>query len=284
MKNRFVFIGLFFSFFYVQAVVAQDAENDSVFVSESTDFMMNLSEYEDTLSLPLIDEKLKFEQTIYDRPYSLWENQPNYKRLRNNSFLLLGGCVAVAGLLYVMPESVSKWDKETMSFNSLFNDWWDNVSSGPVIDKDDFAMNYISHPYCGAIYYMGARSAGCNAAYSLLYSFLLSTFFWEYGIEAFAEIPSIQDLIITPIGGALLGEAFYLAKREIVNNNYRLLNSKILGYAAICLMDPLNEIINLLPGSHKKRNSSLSNISFSSFPKIEPNGSLSYQLSLNVMF
>jgi hypothetical protein len=40
-------------------------------------------------------------------------------------------------------------------------------------------------------------------------SFLFSTsmsMMWEYGFEAVAERPSIQDLFITPILGSLLGE------------------------------------------------------------------------------
>ncbi|WP_422121346.1 DUF3943 domain-containing protein [Photobacterium damselae] len=26
----------------------------------------------------------------------------------------------------------------------------------------------------------------------------MSTVYWEYGVEAFAEVPSIQDLVVTP--------------------------------------------------------------------------------------
>ncbi|WP_203249645.1 MULTISPECIES: DUF3943 domain-containing protein [Cysteiniphilum] len=64
---------------------------------------------------------------------------------------------------------------------------------------------YIGHPYAGAIYYMAARDSGFGEFESFLYSAFISTFFWEYGVEAFAEVPSIQDLIVTPVDGWLLG-------------------------------------------------------------------------------
>jgi hypothetical protein len=34
---------------------------------------------------------------------------------------------------------------------------------------------------------------------------------WEYGWEAGVEQPSIQDLITTPIGGAIIGEVMHVA-------------------------------------------------------------------------
>ena len=52
----------------------------------------------------------------------------------------------------------------------IFKKWKDNVSEGPVKDEDDFFLNYITHPYWGAVYYMSARSAGANIFYSFLYS------------------------------------------------------------------------------------------------------------------
>ncbi|MCD7971228.1 MAG: DUF3943 domain-containing protein [Candidatus Azobacteroides sp.] len=235
------------------------------------------------LAMDTEENPVKGKTDIYDRPYSLWDNNPDYKRIGHNTLLMVGGGIMAAGILYALPEGVSNWDKESMSFKSIFKDWWNNVSSGPVVDNDDFFLNYVTHPYCGALYYMGACSAGASAPYSFLYSFLLSTFFWEYGIEAFTEVPSVQDLIVTPVFGSLLGEGFYLAKRKIVANDYRLLNSKIVGHTATFLMDPLNEVMDLCTGKFKNKNKE-NNLTVFSHPYILPSGKLTYTLSLNLTF
>ena len=121
-----------------------------------------------------------------------------------------------------------------------------NVTTGPVWDKDNFFLNYISHPYFGATYYVQARTAGYSIFGSFIYSTLVSTFLWEYGVEAFAEIPSIQDIIVTPVFGSIIGEGFYYSINKIKSNNYRLLGSKILGHTSVFLMDPFSSYVKLL--------------------------------------
>jgi hypothetical protein len=165
---------------------------------------------------------------------------------------MLGASFAAIGILYVMPESVTNWNKSDIKFSRLFQNWHKHVKEGPVKDKDDWFLNWITHPYSGALYYMAGRSAGASSPSSFLVSTIMSTFFWEYGIEAFAEVPSIQDLIITPVVGSILGECFYLMKRNIVmNNNQTLLGSKFLGKAVLILMDPITEVSNLFIGKKK---------------------------------
>lgn len=167
------------------------------------------------------------------------------------------GAMGVAGLLYLMPESVTKWDKEKMK--NLGKNWQENVENGPVWDKDDWAINYIGHPYSGAIYYQVARHAGVTPLGSFGYSVLMSSFFWEYGIEAFAEKPSIQDLIVTPLIGSLMGEMFYRAEKKIHNNGGKVLGSKKLGSFLIVLLNPMgafSDQINKLFGSKIIKNAS----------------------------
>ncbi len=215
---------------------------------------------------------------IYDRPYSLDENIIDNKMLRRNTTALFATGIGTMGFLYVMPSSFTNWEDDG---KSPAKKWWDNVSRAPVWDSDDIFLNYVTHPYAGAIYYMGARSAGANASYSLLYSFALSTFFWEYGLEAFAERPSIQDLIVTPVAGAVLGEFFYKSKRSIIENGYTLNDSEFLGRTALMLMDPMTEISNYLWNDNKPMNNSLS---FTSQPMITPSGNIGYGLSLRFSF
>ena len=183
--------------------------------------------------------------SVYHKSYSLLDNQPQKGLLRNTG-IFVGGAVVVMVGLYLLPEDVTSWDKKNFTFNSIFTKWKNNVTSGPVLDDDHWYWNYLAHPYWGGVYYMSARSLGYNAIYSFLYSTVMSAIVWEYGFEALAEVPSTQDLIITPTIGSVMGELFYLAKREIVANNYRILTSKILGHCVAFLMDPANELASIL--------------------------------------
>lgn len=148
---------------------------------------------------------------------------------------LIGG--AAFGLIYAMPESVSKWDK-SKGFTHLASQYKDRVKAGPIMDKDDWAINYIGHPVSGAYYYTMVRHQGFSKLESAAFSFFMSTFFWEYGIESIAEVPSIQDLILTPLLGSILGEVFYNWANIIEDNNGKLFGSTRLGATATLLMNP----------------------------------------------
>lgn len=193
---------------------------------------------------------------IYDLPYSVNGNYPNYHRLAANTMVLVGGGLATLGILAVLPEDATAWNRKETENVPLFQRYYDRVIHGPHFDSDNAIFNYVLHPYAGAAYYMSARSQGFNLWRSWLYSFAVSTFFWEFGIEAFMEIPSWQDLIITPMGGLVLGEAFYLAKRYIVEHDYELLGTKWLGYPVAFLLDPVNECLGYFRGNNAHNYSS----------------------------
>jgi hypothetical protein len=152
----------------------------------------------------------------------------------------IGFMFVAAASLYAMPSSVSNWEKTTLKedLSGLGGKWKENVKAGPVKDSDDIWLNYIAHPYYGGIYYVQAREAGFKTYESFLYSAFMSTFFWEYGIEAFAEIPSKQDLWITPVIGSMVGELFYQASYAIKKNDAKVWDSKALGYTLLFIMDP----------------------------------------------
>jgi hypothetical protein len=155
-----------------------------------------------------------------------------------------------------MPTDFTNW-YDIPKINQLGTYWVRNVKHPPVWDNDDFFLNWIAHPYAGAAYYVGARGSGLNVPYSILYTVAVSTFAFEYGMEAFLETPSIQDLIITPLMGSIFGEGFYLAKRAIVANDYEIFGSKILGYTAAFLLDPFNELADWMGGGHYVRSNKI---------------------------
>ena len=67
------------------------------------------------------------------------------------------------------------------------------------------------------------------------------------------ERPSYQDMIITPVVGSMIGELFYRAKRHIVEHDYTLNGSPVLGNIVVFLIDPVNEVVNLFRGSDTRR-------------------------------
>lgn len=131
--------------------------------------------------------------------------EKNPAGLRRDTAYLLSYQVLTIGILYALPESVSNWSDEQKESYSLA-DWWGNVRN-PQWDTDEYYLNYILHPYWGAGYFVRARENGYDERASFWYSAAMSATF-EFGAEALFEQPSIQDLIVTPVAGTILGEYF----------------------------------------------------------------------------
>lgn len=166
----------------------------------------------------------------------------NRKRLWQQTKVVFVGGFAVMGVLLLLPEDITKWDKSEIGKGDLIEKWWENVKAGPVWDNDKWYINWIGHPYFGGVYYQGARKSGYNQWNSFTYSALMSTFYWEYGIEAFAEVPSIQDLVITPVGGWIYGEWAHHKEQEIRARGGTAWGSKTWGSISLFLLDPLGSI------------------------------------------
>jgi hypothetical protein len=73
-------------------------------------------------------------------------------------------------------------------------------------DDDSFQLNNLMHPYTGSIYYGAARSMGLGMWWSFGVTSLGSAL-WEVGGET--EPASINDQIMTSVGGSFLGEVLY---------------------------------------------------------------------------
>lgn len=138
--------------------------------------------------------------------------ESNPAGLRRDTAYLLSYQVVTIGILYALPESVSNWSDEQKESYSV-SDWWQNVTN-PQWDTDKYYLNYILHPYWGAGYYVRSRENGYDERASFWYSAAMSAAF-EFGAEALFEQPSIQDLIITPVAGAILGDYFMRVRESI---------------------------------------------------------------------
>ncbi|MDE6270430.1 MAG: DUF3943 domain-containing protein, partial [Muribaculaceae bacterium] len=205
-----------------------------------------------TSYLPYIDHSRDKHKpvSLYSMPYSWTASSPDWHRLWANTAVYavaMGGTLAV---LEALPEDATSWNRAEIQNVPMFKRWRDHViKEGIAWDKDKWIFNYVLHPYAGAVYFMSARTSGFNFWQSMLYSSIISNVFWEFGIEAFMERPSIQDCIITPGVGSLIGEGFYRLKRKLVEDDYRLLGSKVVGNVVAFLIDPVDELTGLFMGN-----------------------------------
>jgi hypothetical protein len=142
----------------------------------------------------------------------------DWRGLRRDTAFFLGYQVVGAGILYLLPERVTKWTPEQRK--TSMHRWWENVQH-PTWDRDHWYVNYLGHPYFGAIAYIRARERRFEAFGGFWYAALLSGLY-EFGIEALFEQPSYQDLIVTPVAGALLGALLFEPIRERIQGKPEL--------------------------------------------------------------
>lgn len=166
--------------------------------------------------------------------------------LKEDTFYFTFTQMAVIGVLYLSPQSISGWTPEKKDEYS-FTKWRTNVRN-VVWDTDQWWINYTLHPYWGGAYYVRAAERGYGPAPSFWYSFMLSTMY-EFGAEALFEQPSIQDMIFTPGLGFFVGQ-YFMSVREGIN--YRAMNGEALSgtdKAKLFFTDPLGSVNRRINGA-----------------------------------
>ena len=164
-----------------------------------------------------------------------------YSVLVEDSLYFLVPAFAVLGVIYLLPEDVSNWEKDDVNLEHGLDNWPENVSNWEWDDDDDW-INYIGHPYFGSTYYIYARHYGYSRLESFWFSFSVSAFY-EIGLEAWAEPVSIQDMIFTPVLGSLLGELLLPLEQRIKKNDNKVLGSRTLGTVSLAVIDPFGHIV-----------------------------------------
>jgi uncharacterized protein DUF3943 len=155
-----------------------------------------------------------------DAPYStkVWRGEK-----------IIGGIEVLSlGLLLLLPATVTAWQDNPLSHGgeNFVRAW----THPPVWDKDKWYHDYVGHPYAGSLYYNMVRSQGATPLQSFLFSTLQCILF-EYVIEAWAEQPSKQDLLLTSTVGSILGEVFHQWTLKMVQKKLTFLE-KVLVFLA----------------------------------------------------
>lgn len=135
------------------------------------------------------------------------------------------------GILAALPADISGWQP------GVFNNYAENMERAwtkpPVFDHDKWYINYIGHPYQGTVFYNAVRSQNATIWQSSLFC-LGQVFVWKYVIEAGLEQPSIQDLIVTPISGILLGELIHFGTMKMARNGLKWYEA-----VAVTILNPM---------------------------------------------
>lgn len=174
---------------------------------------------------------------IYTNEFSILDFQSAHAEQYISGTKIWGGIgFGMVGVLMLMPKSVTKWqddyiDDAMSNLNRAF-------TQPPVMDEDHWEINYIGHPYAGSLFYNTIRAQGGTVFHSFLFSAFISTG-WEYLYEGVAEQPSIQDLIVTPIAGAVLGELIHQATIGMKKNGFSVFEA-----AFVTVFNPMYVILN----------------------------------------
>lgn len=132
----------------------------------------------------------------YDRMFGPAAGTPKYARAAGETVLLLG----IGWIWYAAKPGANSADWD-------FTDFSDKIDPSAIrFDNNRFTTNMLLHPIAGSGYYGLARANSLSIPASLGYAFAASTI-WEYLLE-WREKVSINDMIMTPIGGMVLGECF----------------------------------------------------------------------------
>ena len=192
---------------------------------------------------------------------SLNSIKPKYDNLINDLAYLQVFAIGAIGVIAALPEGVSNWsaeDKKLVDVQELLTKHSDNIGKGPVLDNDSWAINYVGHSIAGSYFYVWGRQSGLSWQESAILTTLMSTFYWEYGWEAFAETPSTQDLIITPLLGSILGEGTNYLYNRIIDNNGEIYESVVLGQIARLILNPIGEVNAYLDSAFNAANIEIS--------------------------
>ena len=145
--------------------------------------------------------------------------------------------ITMVATLSLLPKDFTSWNKP--NFYGLRR----NLSSGPSFDYDNVFFNYIAHPYDGSEFYLIARNRDLNWWQSFAYAVAVSSFF-EFFIESAYEGASWQDLWITPVSGAVIGELRWQAKKALENPRTGKPTGTV-NKILYVVVDPLDAIFNL---------------------------------------
>lgn len=177
--------------------------------------------------------------TIHNKYGDLLEDDPKY----NKKYPLWETALGVPQMLIVT------WLFDRFVLNADYarigiKTWKYNLKYGWEWDNDRFGINFVGHPYSGALSFNSARSNGYNYFESFGYA-VAGSLMWEYFGEN--TRPSYNDLINTSVSGASLGEILYRLSSNVLDDRTRG-GERVFREIAAGLINPKRGLNRLLQG------------------------------------
>lgn len=100
------------------------------------------------------------------------------------------------------------WSDPSNEVDWDLDSWGQRFMAGTYrYDNNHFRINWTGHPLTGSSFYVMARSNDLTMPVALTYAFMTS-WAWEFVFEFYEKV-SINDTIVTPWAGMVLGEFIY---------------------------------------------------------------------------
>ncbi|MFO7692545.1 MAG: DUF3943 domain-containing protein [Vicinamibacterales bacterium] len=158
------------------------------------------------------------------------------------------GEVVGANLVYVGFNLAFKPADEKIYYKTYPKIWWNNISYGFEWDDNTFMINQWGHPYQGSTYFSAGRGNGLSFWESAPLA-AIGSLMWEY--LAVRHKPSLNDLVMTTMGGIALGEMFHRTAwliRDTTETGRRRMTREIIA----AVVDPVTGINRFIDGDSGK--------------------------------
>ena len=126
--------------------------------------------------------------------------------------------------------------------------WSENLKFGWEWDEDAFSTNLFAHPYHGGLYFNTGRANGLDFWESAPLAFF-GSYTWEYFGET--HRPSLNDFLMTSVGGIGLGEMFHRLAATI-RDNRKTGGARTRRELAALPLDPMGTFNRLLRGEWRR--------------------------------
>lgn len=205
LANFFFFVS-YVDAFKVGLLVNGAAESESIYYDQQRGLFL---------------EKISGLPISSDKAYSLYEEESDRKKNYLRTGIEIGVLLSAGMAIYYQNVASNMVD-----FDYSLKDGLQKKLNGEAIlfDDNSKATNY-GHVYAGVLYYQTAQSNGLSSLESFLTGFASSAA-WE--LLEYREVFSINDQIMTPVGGYVLGEASYQISCALLKKGTKL--SKVFGY------------------------------------------------------
>ncbi len=161
--------------------------------------------------------------SLSQQPHGIWFHKTNsvFKRVAYSQAILWPASAAGHLGLYIR-------DGELGNLSNIYTlrMYKRTFTLPPVWDSDTFSWNYVVHPIMGSFSYLAYRNKRAHWAEAFAGAALNSAIY-EYFIAGATQQPSINDMVMTPILGSLLGEGIYQLKKQMLRNRHLGIVEKI---------------------------------------------------------